>query len=488
MGVNSKKGLLMGRPIRLSILWLLFLWLPFMAFAQDDKAQKLFEEAELYYKAGKYEKAADLYTEAFVSSQLPDLLFNVAQCYRNLKKYEDTLKTLKQYMLSVSVSDEELAESVPGLKRIQSLLPDIEGENDFPAKNTTIKKLVKENKEIVASLLTRVASIPKPSALSITGSKEAIVYLDDVKLEGKTPLDILKAKKGGHKLLVKKEGYFTWSKGFDVIGDGKPISFLVELVPIVLEVQGTPEADVILNGELKGKVPFRLEGIKEGAYKVSVRLSGHKDFTSDVILPGTDQAPVIINAQLSPIVLAVEGPVDAELSIDGDLQGKLPLTVEKIALGKHKLSVKKEGFETWTSDVTITNDKILYQQKVELKPTPIKKIDGPKVAKTTGEGKSGASFALYGTSIVALGGGVVALVGSTKAKKDAIAILDLNQPSLIDLVDTLSKQSAQLGAVSVAAFAVAAGAGVGGFLLSKKTKTALNFSVTPNGVAFGGEF
>ena len=204
-------GVPMKRPLRLLFVWFMLMF-SLSASAQDEKAQKLFMEAELYFKASKFEKAGDLYIEAFVASQIPDLLFNLAQCYRNLKKYEDTLKTFKQYMILVSDSDENLANNIDGLKRIQALLPDIETENDFPKKNTTVKKLMKDDKDLVATLLNKAAALPKPSALSITGTPEAVVFLDDIKLEGKTPLDILKAKKCSHQLKVTRDGFFPWNQ------------------------------------------------------------------------------------------------------------------------------------------------------------------------------------------------------------------------------------------------------------------------------------
>ena len=484
----------MGRKRLSSALWFcLLLCFSMTASAQEDKAQKLFEEAELYFKASRYDKAAELYTEAFVASQIPDLLFNVAQCYRNTKKYEDTLKTLKQYMLLVSSgTDDLLLENLPGLKKIQALLSILEAESDFPKKNSSVKTLLKEDKELSERLISKIAALPKPSALSLSGTVDAVVFLDDIKLEGKTPLDILKAKKGSHKLSVTKEGYFPWSKTFEVTGDGKAVSFLVELVPVVLVVQGTPEADVLLNGEIKGKIPFRLEGLKQGAYKVSVRLAGHKSWASDVILPGNGQEPVTLTAELTPLVLKVDGSPTAELSIDGDYQGKLPVSIEKITVGKHKLTVKEAGFEEWSTDITISNEQTLYEQRVEMKALVIKK-GGDKVAGPADDSAgstSAAPFALYAVSAVAVGGGVAALIGSMKAKNDAITLLDLNQPSLLDLVVTLDAQAKQLSAASIGAFVVAAGAGVGGVLLSKKskTKTALHLSITPTSVALSGGF
>ncbi len=48
------------------------------------KAKALFKRAETHFSVGEFDKALDLYTEAYKTVQLTGFLFNIAQCHRYL--------------------------------------------------------------------------------------------------------------------------------------------------------------------------------------------------------------------------------------------------------------------------------------------------------------------------------------------------------------------------------------------------------------------
>ena len=48
------------------------------------RSKRAFEEAERRYNLGEFEAALALFREAYDAAPLPDLLFNIAQCHRNL--------------------------------------------------------------------------------------------------------------------------------------------------------------------------------------------------------------------------------------------------------------------------------------------------------------------------------------------------------------------------------------------------------------------
>lgn len=48
------------------------------------KAKALFKRAETHFSVGEFDKALDLYTEAYKTVQLSGFLFNIAQCHRYL--------------------------------------------------------------------------------------------------------------------------------------------------------------------------------------------------------------------------------------------------------------------------------------------------------------------------------------------------------------------------------------------------------------------
>lgn len=64
--------------------------------AEDPK--KLFEQAEAHYRIQEYATALELYKKAYLLSLQPGLLFNIGQCQRQLKMYEEAIRSYKSYL------------------------------------------------------------------------------------------------------------------------------------------------------------------------------------------------------------------------------------------------------------------------------------------------------------------------------------------------------------------------------------------------------
>jgi hypothetical protein len=69
--------------------------------SNEEKAMKLYDEAEVYYKLQNWQKALEKYEAAYLLSQQPELLFNIGQCYRQLGKYEEALRSYKTFLREV---------------------------------------------------------------------------------------------------------------------------------------------------------------------------------------------------------------------------------------------------------------------------------------------------------------------------------------------------------------------------------------------------
>ena len=66
--------------------------------ADIERAADLFKKAEAYYAVSEYEKALEGYKEAYLLSLQPELIFNVAQCQRQLGRYEDAIKSYRSFL------------------------------------------------------------------------------------------------------------------------------------------------------------------------------------------------------------------------------------------------------------------------------------------------------------------------------------------------------------------------------------------------------
>jgi tetratricopeptide (TPR) repeat protein len=66
-----------------------------------EKAKLFYQAGEAYYQAGEYQKALDAYEEAATLVDAPELLFNMAQCYRLLGQKEEALESYRRFLAEV---------------------------------------------------------------------------------------------------------------------------------------------------------------------------------------------------------------------------------------------------------------------------------------------------------------------------------------------------------------------------------------------------
>jgi tetratricopeptide (TPR) repeat protein len=83
------------------------------------RAKAEFERGKTLYRLTRYTQALEAFTAAYLLAQEPALLFNIAQCQRELGQDEAALKTYRSYLASSSELDADRAEierTVAGLE------------------------------------------------------------------------------------------------------------------------------------------------------------------------------------------------------------------------------------------------------------------------------------------------------------------------------------------------------------------------------------
>jgi tetratricopeptide (TPR) repeat protein len=101
------------------------------AEGRDAKAQARAEvaKANLHYKLGRFEEALAAYTRAYELFEAPALLFNIAQCYKNLRNHERAIFFFQGYLREETdpkrraLAEDLLAKSRAELQRQRSELP-----------------------------------------------------------------------------------------------------------------------------------------------------------------------------------------------------------------------------------------------------------------------------------------------------------------------------------------------------------------------------
>jgi tetratricopeptide (TPR) repeat protein len=129
------------------------------------QAKARFNEAEVFYRIGEYAKALEGYKEAYLLAKKPAILFNMAQCYRYLKSYEEALRTYQIFLLDDPNTPirEEVEESIAELKAI------IAQEQATP----TSQPATSPTPQTVPVVLPQTA----PTALRYHGPKKTTLYM-----------------------------------------------------------------------------------------------------------------------------------------------------------------------------------------------------------------------------------------------------------------------------------------------------------------------
>ncbi len=113
-------------PVRILVAFMLSaLCLAHVARADDPAmraAKRHFERGEKLYALAKFSEALDEYQKAFDAKPIPDFLFNIGQCYRNLGDYEAAIFSYKKYL--------KLAPDAPNRDKVEGLIEDLEQKKD----------------------------------------------------------------------------------------------------------------------------------------------------------------------------------------------------------------------------------------------------------------------------------------------------------------------------------------------------------------------
>jgi tetratricopeptide (TPR) repeat protein len=98
--------------------------------ADDARARELFQEAQLAYSLGEFQKAMGLYSEAYRLKPLPGFLYNIAQCYRQLGDFKQAGFAYGRF-IDASRPD---APNVDDARQLQKLMEEKQAEKEALAK------------------------------------------------------------------------------------------------------------------------------------------------------------------------------------------------------------------------------------------------------------------------------------------------------------------------------------------------------------------
>ena len=117
-----------------------------------------------------------------------------------------------------------------------------------------------------------------------------------------------------------------------------------------------PVAEVYLDGRLVGKTPLVLKKIPVGSRRVEVRGYGGRR-SKMVVIKG--RSTVKVRFRLYGGSLAANSVPWSKVYLDGQELGTTPLKIDGLPLGIHHLEMRRQGFKTFSKDVTLYKGKVV---------------------------------------------------------------------------------------------------------------------------------
>ena len=115
----------MTRPL-IRILITLVVTLLFAGSAFGDPAERAakrhFDRGQKLFNLGKFDEALDEYQQAYDAKPIPDILFNIGQCHRNLNNYDAAIFSFKKYL--------KLAPDAENRDQVEEYIADLEAEQE----------------------------------------------------------------------------------------------------------------------------------------------------------------------------------------------------------------------------------------------------------------------------------------------------------------------------------------------------------------------
>lgn len=210
---------------------------------------------------------------------------------------------------------------------------------------------------------------------NVIGAK---VMLDGKTTNQVTPCTLEEVPSGQHIINIQKDKYSPRQQSV-VVEDGQTAQLSISMDARFAQVNITSldGAQIYCNGELKGTTRY-IGDLMEGFYDIEVRLAHHKSKTKQIqVIAGQSQD---ISLNPTPIYGSLDvtsTPHDADVTIDGKLYGKTPLTIEQLLEGQHQVVISLKDYKNESRTIQIFEnesaqiDAILNKKVVDIKNTSL---------------------------------------------------------------------------------------------------------------------
>ena len=227
--------------------------------------------------------------------------------------------------------------------------------------------------------------VPPPvvnGTIEVTSSPTGAGVSLDGDYRGTTPLSIPAVTNGIHTLRLEASGYLPWEEPVIVIaGETTYVHANLSTVPPAtgsVTVQSDPgDANVYLDGEMKGLTPVAITEVVPGPHIVRIEKTGYIPYQKDItVIAGST---TIVSAALSPVPPPTTGSVNvqsdpegANVYVDGEFAGITPILIPNMSPGIHVVIIELTGYEPYenTSVPVMAGATTLVSAILEQTPPP----------------------------------------------------------------------------------------------------------------------
>lgn len=215
---------------------------------------------------------------------------------------------------------------------------------------------VKDNK-----LEKSVTLKPAFGWLNIESSGDLVgaeVYVDDERI-GTTPIKSYKLASGTHNVRISKQMFKSY-KATVLIEDNTPLNYNPTLEPNYANVTitSTASANIYIDENFKGTGTWTGK-LEAGSHVIEARKNGHRTTLREVVIIPEDGSQSYTLPNPEPIygsLTVTSTPPLATVLVDGKTIGQTPIT-EDVIIGKHNVTVNKDGYNSQSISVTIEEGK-----------------------------------------------------------------------------------------------------------------------------------
>lgn len=208
------------------------------------------------------------------------------------------------------------------------------------------------------------ATVPKPTGpngnyltLNITPKNNVVAKINGEmqQVDNGEVMTFLNA--GTYTISVEAPGYESYSSDVTIDDSAKKkLDINLQSIKAKLTVSSTTEgATIYINDKERGIGSVTLE-LMPGKYILEGRKESHRPHAEEITLANRERRTVTLPA-LTPIYGALDvsyKPIDATVTVDNKQVGTTPLLLRDILIGKHKVTVSKSGYESFTTTVNVT--------------------------------------------------------------------------------------------------------------------------------------